>query len=784
MARFAGSLIPAVMEGILFVQDLAAILVVAGIVGWICQRLGFSVIAGFLVAGILVGPHMPHVSLLADLARVEAMAEVGLVFLMFSIGMRLSVAKLRRLGVSLLVGAFAGASGVYYLSRLLGAAMEWSSLQSLFLAGMLMVSSSVIITKMLQENSATHERFGQLALGLTVLEDVFAVVMLTILNSYVQMGGSAATSDSIGGIVGTLAAFVVLAGVSGLLLVPWLLRRMSIGTDEALQTLGIAALLFGLAWLAQRAGYSLALGAFLLGAIVGETAHRHQVERTFDGIRDIFSAVFFVAMGMQIDPRELLEHAALIAGVAGFTLVARPVASGFALLVIGTPMKDAVRAGMSVTPIGEFSFIIAQLGVGAAVLPPEFFPLAVGVSLITTVLAPMLVRRSERIAAAVSRRQPRWLADWVRYYHGRLERVSARQRRNRLWQLSRKRIIQVSVEIGLVSGVLIFSGPMLGWIEARVGSDWLFPDGPRVIFWTALGLLLIAPLVALWRNISALALLYAQAATTGFGRSAVLVSAVETALKALAGVLLFIWLVTLLPVEGTARWLLLGSAAVALGAIFLVRQRLIYWHSHLEAELQTLMNSAENKMTGSSTPWFEPHEAWNLHIVDCVLPDLAAAQGKTIAELGLRSKFGCSVVGIERQGFMIPLPTPSAVLYPRDRVLLMGTREQVAAGARFLGAASATAASDSVFEEVQMQSIRVPEWSRAADRTLQDLAPAQVFGLQIAGINRKGVRILNPVSDEWIRAGDELLTLGTPEQTREFKAWLTERPDEDAASEA
>ncbi|HYP16847.1 MAG TPA: cation:proton antiporter [Opitutus sp.] len=772
------------MHGIHFIQDLAVILVVAGVVGWACQRIGLSVVVGFLVAGMVVGPYTPPFALVSDAGRVEALAELGLVFLMFSIGMRLSLRKLRRLGLSLLVSTFGGAVGIYYLTRLLGASLGWTGTQSLFLAGMLMVSSSAIISKVLQETAATHERFGQLAMGITVLEDVVAVVMLTILNSYVQLGAAGATAPApIGETLGMLAAFVVLAGVGGLLLVPWLLRRMSIAADEELQTLGIAALLFGLAFVAQRAGYSLALGAFLLGTIVAETAHRNQVERTFEGMRDVFSAVFFVAIGMQIDPRTLVSQGGLILGVAAFTLLARPLAGALALTLVGNPVKDALRAGMCVTPIGEFSFIIAQLGVGAAVLPPKFYPLAVGVSLVTTLVAPALVRRSETIAEFLEARQPRWLVDWVRYYHGRLERISARQRRNKLWQLSRKRFIQVGVEIMLVSGVLIFSGQMLDAVVAWLGPNWLFPHGPEVLFWTALCLMLIAPLVAIWRNISALSLLYAQVSTAGLTRAAKAAPAVETALKTAAGLLLFLWLVMLLPTEGTARWLLLASALVALGAILLFRQRLIYWHSHLEVELQSVMNSAEHKMTGTSAPWLQPHGDWNLHIMDCVLPDLADAQGKRIAELDLRAKFGCSVVGIERQGFMIPLPAPDAVLYPRDRVLLMGTTEQVQAGKKLLSMVSGAAAMDSIFEEVQMQAVAVPAWSRATGKSLGAIAPAQTFGVQIAGVHRSGVRILNPSADEKLQAGDEVLTLGTPEQLREFKSWLRERPDEETTGD-
>jgi CPA2 family monovalent cation:H+ antiporter-2 len=171
-------------------------------------------------------------------------------------------------------------------------------------------------------------------------------------------------------------------------------------------------------------------------------------------------------------------------------------------------------------------------------------------------------------------------------------------------------------------------------------------------------------------------------------------------------------------------------------------------------------------------------------MVDCTLPDLADCQGKQIAELDLRARFGCSVVGIERQGYMIPLPAPDAVLYPRDKVLLMGTSEQVQAGRKFLATVSGTHGTDSVFEEVRMEAVVVPSWSRAAGRTLGQLSPAQNHGVQVAGVHRGGLRILNPSAQEQLRSGDEILVLGTPVQNAEFKAWLRERPNEEGDPKA
>jgi CPA2 family monovalent cation:H+ antiporter-2 len=700
---------------------------------------------------------------------------------MFSIGLRLSLRRLNRLGLPLLAAVFGSAIAMYYLSRLLAAALGWSSTEGLFLAGMLMISSSSIIGKILHETGLNHERAGQLATGVSVLEDIVAVVMLAVLGSVVQLGGAGASRASeVGVILLHLGAFIAMIGVAGLIIVPWFLKRMSISMNEELQTLGLAALLFGLAIFAQKAGYSVALGAFMLGIIVAETPHRHQVERTFEGMRDVFSAVFFVAIGMQIDVHELAHSAGLIAGVAAFTLVARPLAVGAGLSMIGIPPRDGLRAGIMAAPIGEFSFVIAQLGVGAAVVPARFYPLAVGVSLLTTLVTPFAARASEHTASALMARLPAWLADWLRYYQDWLERFMRQRKRNLVWQLSRKRLAQIGVEMLFVSGVLVFSRELYTAVEDWLGRDWMFPNGAQIGFWMLLAIAVVAPLVAIWRNCSALALLFAQVSTSHHPRGKQLAPVIETGLKVVVAAFLSVWLIAVVPAEDTARWLLLASALVAVVAVLLLRRRLIYWHCVLEVELKNVIDSSESKLTSTTAPWLGRHPDWDLHMIDCVLPDLADCQGRTIAELDLRARFGCSVVGIERQGFMIPLPPPGSVLYPRDKVLLMGTNEQVNRGREFLSTVSGSPDTDLLFEEVRMDAIEIPDWSSASGRTIGEISPAQNHGVQIAGIRRGQGKILNPGATEVIRPADELLVLGTPGQIREFRGWLTENPAPDA----
>jgi len=768
------------MTGAAFIQDLAIILASAATLGWLCQRAGLSSVVGYLVAGMVVGPYTPPFTFVEDEASIATAAQVGLVFLMFSIGLRLSLRRLKRLGAGLLLAVLLGAVLTYFSTRALGAVIGLGATQTLFLAAMLMVSSSAIIGKVLHETGTAHEKPAQLAMGVTVLEDVVAVVMLTVLNSVIALGGAGGgaagdgggAGQGLGATIGAFGAFVVFAGIMGLLIVPWLLRKLSVKADEELQTLATAALLFGLAIVAFRAGYSLALGAFLLGTIIAETPHRHQVERIFEGMRDVFSAVFFVGIGLQIDVRALGEAWWIILLLTIFTLIVRLFTVSTGLVLTGSPHREALRAGLIATPIGEFSFVIAQLGVAAAVVPARYYPLAVGLSLLTSLTAPMLTRRSPDIADALLRRRPRWLVEALDAYHDWLERLRERQAGSLLWKLSRKRVIQILVELLFVAGLLVFAEAA---VANRLGTGRFFPGAPTFLFWGLLLMVALVPLFAVWRNVGALALIVAEFSTQSQPpeKRERLRALIANGIRLVATVLLVVWVGSFAPTHA-ARWTLLGGAIVAAAALLLLRRRMIYWHSELEVGLQEVLSEgAPGRLSATSVPWLGKHEEWKLSVSDCVVPDLASCAGCTLAQLNLRTRFGCTVVGIERQGCMIALPGPEQALFPRDKVLFLGTPEQAASAKAFLGAVSG-GSDGSDFDVVGLETVVVPAESRAAGCNLAELAPASRHGVQIAGIRRGAIRVLSPGAEERIAAGDELLALGTPVKLRAFKAWVRE----------
>ncbi len=756
------------MQGIDFIQDLAVVMVVAGLVGWACQRLGLSSVVGFLLAGVLIGPHTFPFALVADVGQIETLAKIGLVFLMFSIGLKLSLRRIRGLGGGLLVATFTGAFFMYQIGRSTGVVLGWTHTKTVFLAAMFMVSSSSIIGKVLQDVDAMHEKFGQTAMGVSVLEDIVAIFMLVLLNSLTSLAG--AQDTSMGQTLGLLGAFVVMAGVGGLLVVPWLLKKISVNADEELLAIVTAGLLFMLAVMAERAGFSLALGAFLLGAIVAETPHRIQADRAFEGMRDLFSAVFFVAIGMMIDLKLAVHLWWLVLLLGVVCLVGRTIAVTTGMLISGAVVREAVRVGMAVTTLGEFSFIIAQMGVAARVIGADLQAIAVIVSLLSTLAAPFMVRISPIAGECVEHWIPRWLANWLEQYRDWLERLFQRQQRSLLWRMSRKRMIQIAMEVLFVTGLLTFAEPLLQ-SSRQFFPHKLFPRAPELIFGSLLTVAMLIPLVAIWRNVGALALIYSELGSAGMTHATRIKPVIESGIKTVSVVLIFVWLSSLPPLGNCEPWIPLLFLVLVLAALLLMRRKLVYWHSVLEVELQQRLTQNEKELSATTAPWLAPHGEWQLGLTECVLRDLAMHSGQTLGELGLRAKFGCTVAGIERQGVMIATPSPDTALYPRDRVLLLGDTKQMNAGKAFLKQVSGEIPASN-FDEVLMEKVWIPLGCKLSGCTLAELAPTRRCGVQLAGINRGGLRLLNPTGEERLIENDDVLVLGTPDQIKTFRTWM------------
>lgn len=759
------------MDGINLIQDLAIVLLAAGIAGSLCKRIGLSVIVGYLAAGILIGPFTPPFALISDVDRIQTLSQVGLVFLMFAIGLGLSLTKLRRMGLSTLIATGLGAFLMLNLTQLFGVFVGWTSMQSLFVASMFVVSSSAVIAKIVSELKLSHEGSAQRALAITVMEDVVAVVMLTILASQTQPGGGEHDA-SVGRLLATMSAFVVLLVGGGLLLVPRLLRRLESRADPELQTIIVAGVLFMLAFTAAKAGYSLALGAFLLGAIVAEMPQKNGVEKAFAGMRDLFSSVFFVSIGMMIEVRLLFNVWPMILALFGFVMVFRPIAVGLAMVLCGTAPREARRAGLLLTPLGEFSFIIAQLGVTTSVLPPEYYPLAVGTAILTVLATPVINRQAEPILGFVERLEPRWLTRALDAYHGWLQQAQNNNASPLAWQLIRGRIPQIAAEMLLVSGLLIFSRQIFGFIERALVNSGLEDARVDYVFWGVIGFIVLILLVALWRNVSAIIMIVAES----LGHSTRLpATLLEKSLRALAGLGLGYWLYAILPIEALPGWgwIVIGTAALVVALIF--SHRLVYWHSTWQSSVQDVLNEDPEGPAGARAnarvALDQGLEGWGMRLEEYVIPDDAGYAGHDLARLAIPARFGCSVIEVERNGHVITRTGPDLRVYPGDKLLLLGQAQGLAEARNTLGSEKQSLGDSREFSGSILQTHTFAEGPHSG-KTLAQLQVARETGVRIVGIRRGGAQIINPGGNETLETGDSLLVVGTLDELRTFRRWL------------
>ncbi len=752
--------------GTSLIQDLAVVLLAAGLVGALCRRLGLSVIVGYLVAGVIIGPYTPPFSYIQDQDRIQTLSQIGLVFLMFAIGLGLSLTKLARMGWATPVATFLGAFLVFELTKLLGFAAGWPALHTFFVAAMFMVSSSAVISKIVGEMNLTHDRAGQLALGITVLEDVVAVILLTVLTAQTGGGGGRVSVMLMG-----LSAFVVLLVGAGLLMVPGLLRNLEARADPELQTVTVAGVLFLLAVAAARAGYSLALGAFLLGAIVAEIPQRTSVEKAFAGMRDLFSSVFFVAIGMMIEVKLVAEVWPWIIGLGVFAIVGRTLATGLALIVCGTRPREARRAGLLLGPLGEFTFIIAQQGVAAKVLPPNYYPLAVGVSLFTVLTVPLINRYADPILNFLERIEPSRVTRGLEAYHAWLAQAQNSPTSSQTWKLVRGRLVQMAIEMLFVTGVMIFSGQIIAFIGEHLPASGLTPTTVRYVAWGAVAVLALIPLVAIWRNVETVALILAEA----FGGRAdgLPVGAVRGGIRSIAAVLLGYWLYAIVPTGQLGVWGWLGIAAAAALVVFLFSRRLIYWHSEWQSSVHAVLAGDAQAAAADAARDQRAQNlgSWDVLLGECVVPDHAAYAGQLLAQLALPARYGCAILELERNSYVITAIRPELRLYPGDKLLLMGRAEQLTAARKFLVQSSAAADQAVEFRGSVLETFSVPAGPRTG-RSLADLGVAQITGTRIVGIHRGGSKIIAPSGAERLESGDNILVAGTLAQIRSFRRWL------------
>ena len=390
-------------ENLRLVADLALILTSAGVVTVIFKLLKQPLVLGYLVAGFLVGPHLHIFPTVTDVAEVEVWSEIGIIFMMFAVGLEFSFKKLMSVGSKAFITAFVGIIGMIGVGALLGLVMGWGVMESIFLGGMLSMSSTAIIVKAFDDMGVKGQSFASLTMVVLIIQDIVAVVMMVLISTVAASKNSAPGKEMLMSIV-KLVFFLILWFVIGIYLIPTLLRKFKkYINDENLLIISIG-LCFAMVIIANQVGFSSALGAFVIGSILSETAESQRIEHLTESIKNLFSAIFFVSVGMMIDPQILLEYWKLILALVIITLVVKAFVCSASALVAGANLEDSVKSGFTLSQIGEFAFIIASVAVAQHVMPSHIYPVIIASSVITTFTTPYWIKLATPVYNGLEKR--------------------------------------------------------------------------------------------------------------------------------------------------------------------------------------------------------------------------------------------------------------------------------------------------------------------------------------------------------------------------------------------
>ncbi len=662
-----------------FLQDLAVVMIVAGVVTILFHRFKQPVVLGYILAGVIVGPHTPPYPLIHDETTIKTLGELGVILLMFALGLEFSLRKLKQVGVPALIAALLEILLMIWLGYQIGRAFGWSTMDSLFLGAILSISSTTIIIKALNELGKSKEPFAQLIFGILILEDILGIAMIALLSGIAMTG--ALSAAEVGLTLGKLAVFLVVVLVVGLITVPRLLGYVAKFKSNEMLLITVLGLCFGVSLLAAKLGYSVALGAFVIGAVIAEAREIHRIETLIEPVRDMFSAIFFVAIGLLIDPKVLLEYWLPILVITLVIVVGKVLTCSFGAFVGGNDTRTSLRVGMGLAQIGEFSFIIASLGMTLKVTSGFLYPIAVAVSAITALLTPYLIKSADGLVNEFDRHAPRSLVNGLELYTRWVGQLGSQRPANLANKFLRRWFAQIALNVTLITAVFL-AGGFVGqrppaWLKHLGWSEQIL----KATLWLAAMVLSLPMFIAVSRKLQAVGLLIAETKVTkvAAGERAVAIQAVLAQVIPMAGsVMLGLYVLVLssalLPPLNVLIVLLFLVGFIA----WLLRRSFIKVYSKAQNALEETFAQPRaahpQPAAGAMPPLLREANLETVH-----LPANSTAVGKLIRELGLRSRTGASIVGIERNGDSLINPGPDEELQPGDQILLLGTAAKLAA---------------------------------------------------------------------------------------------------------
>ncbi len=641
------------------VSDLAYILIVAGAVTIVFKRLHQPLVLGYIVAGFLAGPHMPYTPSVTDHTGIEDWSQIGVIFMMFSLGLEFSFKKIVKMGMRPIASALLIMTCMVSVGSAVGLAFSWSSMDRLFLGGMLAMSSTTIIYKAFGDLGLSSRKFASTVLSVLILEDILGILLMVILSTMAVSHG--VSGDQLLGSILRLGFFLILWFIVGVWLVPVFLRRARKYINAETLVVVCVGLCFLMVAIAAGVGYSAAFGAFMMGSILAETLEAERIEHTVSPLKDLFGAIFFVSVGMLVDPSVLLHYWLPIVAISLAVVVGQMVFGSLSFLVTGNSLHDSIQSGFSLVQIGEFAFIIAALGQSLHVTSTFLYPVVVAVSILTTFLTPYVIRLADPAYHWVQRLLPASMTERITErglsMRGAIPTLSGTAA---AWKgYLRAILVQTGAYLTLCVAFILFSFATLLPLARHLLTHW-----PGNIACGLVTLLLVSPCVrpiVMRRSHSALAREILQA-----GRGHALCFYAVGAARFCLGCAVIYYILNFL----SPYWWVWHIMACAALTLLIVASRWVKWLSiRLE---RTFMQNLRSREQNSSTGYGRSLMGHNLHIARVEVPHNTRWGGRTLAQLSLGSSEHINVVAVLRGHMRINIPSATTSIYPGDLIEVAG----------------------------------------------------------------------------------------------------------------
>lgn len=704
------------------IKDLALILVVAGIVTIIFKRLKQPLVLGYVVAGFLVSPNMPYTMSVVDIADIHTWADIGVMFLLFSLGLDFSFKKILKMGSSPIIATCAIVFCMMALGMIVGHSFGWGRMDCIFLGGMLAMSSTTIIYKAFDDLGLRQQRFASMVMSVLILEDMLAIVMMVMLSTLAS-GANLDGGQMVGSVV-RIGFFLVLWFVVGIFAIPWLLRSSrTLINNETLLIIALG-LCCAMAVISTKVGFSSAFGAFVMGSILAETVEAEKIIKLVEPVKNLFGAVFFVSVGMLVDPKILVDYSVPIMVLVLTILVGQAVFGSFGFLISGQSLKSAMQCGFSMAQIGEFSFIIASLGLSLGVIGNFLYPVVVAVSVITTFLTPYMIRLSTPAYNRLEKRLPKNIIHMLNELA--ISHPSAAPHGN--W---RSLVVQLT-KIVVIYSILSIAVIALMFTVALVPLRQMLPHWWANAVCGLATVLFISPFLramVMKKNHSEE---FKQLWNESRMNHAALIATIVV--RFIIAMMFVFYICNYLTRFANAVMIVIAVVVVML---MVLSRRLKRRSIRMERMFLLNLRSRDIKaqVYGHKRPLYAGHLLdRDIHISDFDVPEDSLWAGKTLEELQLRSKFGVNVSSILRGRQRINIPSGDDRIYPCDKIQVIGSDDQLTALSKALKNNLHPEDPNIEKREMKLRQLVISEDGQFFGKTLSECGIRDIYDCMVVGM--------------------------------------------------